>query len=167
MYVSELRKFWHFYILKLLFLSYLSLHSLANHLYTMVEFYWGGGEALPSPPPVRQWARAINSVVLLLIIMVKSRLNYIFCQDWKFGMQSCGQIVFAKILEDLKVTTNMNIYRPYIKKMQLLFVGSDRDVEAVDPGGQPPPMKILGGGANISFCPPPPPNNFDNLKNNM
>ena len=29
-------------------------------------------------------------------------------------------------------------------------------------GSRPPPMKILGGGANISFCPP---NNFANLKN--
>ena len=29
--------------------------------------------------------------------------------------------------------------------------------------GQPPQMKILGGGANISFCPQPP-NNSDNLK---
>ena len=46
----------------------------------------------------------------------------------RIGMQSCGQIVFAEIIEYLKVTINMKIiYRPYIKKMQLLFVNSDVD----------------------------------------
>ena len=45
---SELRKFWHFYILKLLFLS-IFCQYIENKPY-MVEFYLEG-QAPPSPPP--------------------------------------------------------------------------------------------------------------------
>ena len=52
-YASELRNFWHFHILKLLFLSifcwYIENKSWFN-------FIWGGASApqAPPPPPVRQ-----------------------------------------------------------------------------------------------------------------
>ena len=49
---SELRKFWHFYILKLLFLSIFCRYI--NWQITCIpwlNFIWGGGQAPPPPPP--------------------------------------------------------------------------------------------------------------------
>ena len=56
---SELRKFWHFYILKLLFLSIFCryIHWQITCI-PWLNFIWGGGgkrPPKPPPPPVRQW----------------------------------------------------------------------------------------------------------------
>ena len=68
---SELRKFWHFYILKLLFLSIFCRYI---HWQIMVKFYLGGGGGGKRPPPVRQWTLRyilnimINSINNLLLV---------------------------------------------------------------------------------------------------
>ena len=58
---SELRKFWHFHILKLLFLSIFGRH-IENKPW--LKFIWGGGGGgqapplAPPPPPPHQYASA-------------------------------------------------------------------------------------------------------------
>ena len=56
---SELRKFWNFYILKLLFLSIFCryIHWQITCI-PWLNFIWGGGASAPPPPPVRQWSWA-------------------------------------------------------------------------------------------------------------
>ena len=50
---SELRKCWHFYILKLLFLTY-----FVGNLKISQGYILFGGQAPPKPPPPHQYARA-------------------------------------------------------------------------------------------------------------
>ena len=57
---SELRQFWHFYILKLLFLS-IFCRYIENKPWLKIFFFFGGGggQAPPKPPPPHQYASVV------------------------------------------------------------------------------------------------------------
>ena len=72
-YASELRKCWHFYILKLLFLS-IFCRYIENKPW--LNFIWGGGQARPPPP--HQYASGmqwLGSVMWLVQAKGKAKLN--------------------------------------------------------------------------------------------
>ena len=69
---SELRKFWHFYILKLLFLS-IFCRYIENKPW--LNFIWGGGQAPPKPPTSTPVGLIIISHLLLYYISTFNEIS--------------------------------------------------------------------------------------------
>ena len=78
---SELRKFWHFHILKLLLFQYFVCTLKISH--GLISFGGGGGKRPPppppKPPPVRQWS---HENILIMKALLNESLNIWWKSDF-------------------------------------------------------------------------------------